>query len=112
MIESYSALPVGKYEEIIRISRDTALEEVDRQARILAVLTGLSADDILHLPIQDYKGLVRRSRFLESEALGDPGNIRTAIARTYKLRDFTLVPVTDFRKLTVAQYVDFQTFAK
>lgn len=111
MIDSYSRLPVGKYEEIHRIAEENTADELDRQARILAVLSGLTVKEIYALPITEYKEMVRASRFLEVRALTDEGNLRYRVAKSYRIGDFTLVPVLDFRKLTTAQYVDFQTFA-
>ena len=34
------------------------------------------------------------------------------MAKSYPVGEFVLVPVTDMRKITTAQYIDFQTFSK
>ena len=110
MIDSYRRLTVGQYEEIQAVDKRTDLEDLDKQVKILSVLSGRPEGDILRLPIPEYREAVRRSRFLEVSAL-DKAGLRPAIAKSYRLGDLVLIPVTDFRKVTTAQYVDFQTFA-
>lgn len=110
MIDSYRRLTVGQYEEIQALCKRKDLEDLDIQVKLLAILSGRPEGDILRLPIPEYREAVRRSRFLEVSALEKAG-LRPAVAKSYRLGDMTLVPVTDFRKVTTAQYVDFQTFA-
>lgn len=105
IIDNYGDLPLGKYEEILRISRDETLEEIDTQVRIIAVLAGMTEEDVLNLPINQYRELAARSRFLETA----PRN-PSRLADSYKIGKFELVPVMDMRKVTTAQYIDFQTF--
>ena len=106
IIDNYDKLTLGKYMEIQAISKDESLEDIDRQAQILSVLTGVSVDEILHLPILEYKELVSRAGFL------NPENISYhPVANKYLVGGFTLIPVTDYRKLETCQYIDFQTYA-
>lgn len=106
IIDNFNKLPLGKYLEIQAVSRDETLEEIDRQAQILSILTGVSEEEILHLPIMKYKELVAKSRFL------NPENISyKQIAKKYVVGEYQLIPVTDFRKLETCQYIDFQTYA-
>ena len=107
-IDNYRDLPVGKYEEIVRIC-EQEMTEVDRKVAILSVLTGKTEDEILHLPIPTFTEYSRRSRFLESEC---PDNLIPAVRKSYALGGFVLLPVTDIRKINAAQYIDFQTFSK
>jgi hypothetical protein len=74
--------------------------------QILSILTGVAEEEILHLPIGEYKELVARSQFL------NPENVPyKQVAKKYLVGDFQLIPVTDFRKLETCQYIDFQTYA-
>lgn len=107
-IDNYRDLPVGKYEEIVRLC-DEEMTDVDRKVAILSVLTGLTEDEVLHLPLDKFSEYSARSRFLESEC---PENLIPGVARSYPIGGFVLVPVTDIRKITAAQYIDFQTFSK
>lgn len=106
IIDSYNKLSLGKYIEIQEISRNESLEEIDKQVQILSILTGIAEEEILHLPIGDYKELVAKSAFLSPEGIN-----YHPIAKKYLVGDFELVPVTDFRKLETAQFIDFQTYA-
>lgn len=106
IIDNYNKLTLGQYMEIQAISKDETLEEIDRQAQILSVLTGVSEDEILHLPIMEYKELVARSAFL------NPENITYhPVAKKYIVGGFDLIPCRDFRRLETCQYIDFQTYA-
>ena len=106
IIDSYNKLTLGKYMEIQEISRNESLEDIDKQVQILSILTGVAEEEILHLPIQDYKELVAKSGFL------DPENINYhPVAKKYLLGKFELIPCRDFRKIETCQYIDFQTYA-
>lgn len=106
IIDSYNKLTLGKYMEIQEVSRNESLEDIDKQVQILSILTGVAEDEILHLPIQDYKELVAKSSFL------DPENINYhPVAKKYLLGKFELIPCRDFRKIETCQYIDFQTYA-
>lgn len=106
IIDSYNKLPLGKYMEIQEVSRNESLEDIDKQVQILSILTGVAEEEILHLPIQDYKELVVKSGFL------DPENINYhPVAKKYILGKFELIPCRDFRKIETCQYIDFQTYA-
>ena len=106
IIDNYNDLMLGQYMAIQAISRQEGLEEIDRQAQILAILTGQEAEEILHLPIGDYKDLVARADFLSLPEIPHP-----RVAKKYIAGKFELIPVRDFRKLEACQYVDFQTYA-
>ena len=106
MIDNYKSLPLGKYLDICQVCKDTSLEELDRQVKILSILSDMSEDEILHLPIPKYKEMVAKSKFLE-----DIDKNEHKAARLYIVGDWQLVPTMDYRKMETAQYVDFQTFA-
>lgn len=106
-IDNYRDLPVGKYEEIVRLCNEE-MTEVDRKVAILAILTGKTEEEILHLPLPTFTEYAAKSRFLEHEC---PPNLIPGVSRAYHLGEFVLLPVTDIRKITAAQYIDFQTFS-
>ena len=106
IIDNFDTLSLGKYQEIQEVSRNESLEDIDKQVQILSILTGEAEEEILHLPITDYKALVAKSAFL------DPHNITYhPVAKKYIVGKFDLIPVKDFRKIETAQYIDFQTYA-
>ena len=107
-IDNYRDLPVGKYEEIVRLCNDE-MTEVDRKVAILSILTGKTEDEILKLPLPTFTEYSAKSRFLEKEC---PENLIPGVSRAYHLGGFVLLPVTDIRKITAAQFIDFQEFSK
>lgn len=107
MIDNYRDLAIGLYNEICEINRREDIDELHKQVATLAILTGMGEEDIYDLPIGEYRHLAEKARFLE---LPYEGQILTA--KTYTLEGWQLQPVEDYRKITTAQYIDFQTFIK
>lgn len=105
IIDNYSRLTLGKYMDIQAISNNESLEEIDRQVQILSILTGVAEEEIMHLPIGEYKELVERSMFLTGELTYHP------VAKKYICGGFELYPVRDYRKIETCQYIDFTTYA-
>ena len=106
IIQSYKELPIGDYQDILALCKDESLEELDRQVKILSILTKVDEDTLLNLPIQEFKVLTSRMGFLEKDL---PTKV-TRLEDSYKIGKFELVPVTDMRKVITAQYIDFQSF--
>ena len=108
IIDNYRDLPFGKYEEIVRLC-ETEMTDLDRKVAVISVLTGKTEDEVLKLPLDTFTRFSASTRFLEAEC---PQNLIPAVSKTYPVGGFTLVPVTDMREVTAAQYIDFQTFAE
>lgn len=106
MIESYNELPVGKYLEIQEIIKED-MSDIDKQVAIIAVLTDLTENEVLNIPITEYKGYAEKSMFLDRHM-----DVPKQVASVYEIGDWKLIPTTDIRKMTTAQYIDFQTFSK
>lgn len=107
-IDNYRDLPIGKYEEIVRLCEQD-MTDVDRRVAIVAILSGLTEDEVLNLPLDQFSDFSARSRFIEREC---PENLIPGVARSYAIGGFVLIPTTDIRKITTAQYIDFQTFSQ
>lgn len=107
MIDNYRNLPVGKWLEILELSKDENVDALEQQVKTIAILTGLTEDEVLDLPIMEYKSLAAKTKFLEKDYDG-----KLQIAKSYGLNGMELIPVKDFNKITTAQYVDYQTFSK
>lgn len=108
IIDNYRDLPYGKYEEIVRLC-ETEMTDVDRKVAVISALTGKTEDEVLRLPLETFTRYSAATRFLEAEC---PENLIPAVSKTYPVGGFVLVPVADMRKVTAAQYIDFQTFAE
>lgn len=107
MIDNYRSLPIGKYLEILELSKDESVDALTQQVKTISILTGKTEDEVLALPIMEYKELAGKTRFLEKDYDG-----KLQVAKSYGLAGMQLLPVKDFTKITTAQYVDFQTFSK
>lgn len=107
MIDNYRDLPIGKYLEICDIAKDESLDVLNEQVKVISILTDMSEDDILGLPITDYKDMSRRLVFLRKEYDGE-----LPVAKSYKIGGFELIPEKDLTKITTAQFIDFQTFSR
>lgn len=107
IIDNYRDLPIGVYLDILSI-QETEPDEFRRQALTIGALAALNEQEVLALPIDEYKRLRASSAFLSQPCPED----LLRISHTYPVGPWTLRPVLDYGKLTVAQYVDFQTFSK
>ena len=108
IIDNYRKLPIGKYNEIVKLC-ETEMDEVDRKVSIVAILTGLTEDEVLALPLTDFTECCAKAKFID---LPCPETLIPSVSKSYPVGGFNLVPVTDMRKVTTAQYIDFITFSK
>ena len=104
IIDNLHDLPIGKYLRILEIGRSDA-EDIDKSTAVLEVLTGWNASDIESLSLVEYSALASGCGWLYAEPQPTP------IERAYRVGDFVLQP-TKAEKLTTAQFIDFQQFAK
>ena len=108
IIDNYRKLPIGKYNEIVKLC-ETEMDEVDRKVKIVGILTGLTDDEVLALPITDFTECCAKAKFID---LPCPETLIPSVSKSYPVGGFNLVPVTDMRKVTTAQYIDFLAFSK
>lgn len=106
MIQNYDTLTVGKYEAIMRAQRSHADDINRRNLAILSILTDKSEEELLDMPVPQFRALMDKASFLRRPLRAAP------VCKTYALGDMTLRPVADIDKMTTAQYIDFQTLAK
>lgn len=108
IIDNYRKLPIGKYNEIVKLC-ETEMDELDRKVKIVGILSGLTDDEVLALPLTDFTECCAKARFID---LPCPETLIPSVSKSYPVGGFNLVPVTDMRKVTAAQYIDFLTFSK
>ena len=106
MIDNYKDLSVGKYLKILDMCEDGAIDNVQRQVGILSILSDMPEDEIMNLPLPEYMEMSARLGFLKVSP-----ELPEKPAGKYKVGKWILVPVVDTRKMTAAQYIDFQAFA-
>lgn len=103
MIDNYNNLPIGMYLKIRKAVEGDG-EDIDKQVKVVAFLSGKTEDEVLHLPISEYTALARKADFLAGEAIDQP------VRKEYNVAGWTLIPTTDYRKMETGQYIDFQAF--
>lgn len=103
MIDNYKALTLGTYMRVNEVLESQA-EDLDKQVEIIAILSGKTTDEVLLLPLAEYSAMAEKTAFLREYCKP------MEIGEDWRYED--LVPVTDFRKINTAQYIDFQTFSK
>lgn len=107
IIDNYRNLPIGKYMDILALSQDESVDALTQQVKTISILTDIPEDEVLSLPLEQYRELAGKTRFLEKEYDG-----KLMVAKSYKVGGFELIPVKDFSKIITSQYVDYQNFAK
>lgn len=108
MITRYEDLPLGEYMKIDAILRGEG-DELEKQVRVIALLSGNTEDEVLALPLDEYASRAAKAAFL-AKPYQQSGEVKRT-AKEFVIGGMTLIPTTDFTKITTAQYVDFQTFA-
>lgn len=108
IIDSYNALPLGAYLDILDINSDECLDDLGRQTAILAVLTGLNEKDVLLLPLDEYASLAAHMEFLSH----DVPQPRRSIGKILSIGKNKYRIPQNPAKITTAQFVDFRSWAE
>ena len=107
MITSYSNLPIGKYQSILEALKNTK-DDIDAHVTMLSILYDMEVEDVYNLPLQKYAELSESISFL----LHPLPSVRGRICKEYKCGNMVLVPTTDVKKFTAAQFIDYQQMIK
>lgn len=103
MITCFDKLNLAKFSEIQQIVKEGG-DWQEMNLRIVSVLSDISAEELLQMPISEVSKLAMHARFLDA-----PIGVEK-IARHYKVGKVELIPSVDVSKFTTAQYVDFLQF--
>ena len=106
MIDNYNDLTIGKYQEIKAVIDGEVVEEYATNISLVAILADMTEDEVMSLDLKEYKVLNQKLTFLMEEPP------RRMVADKYKIGGFELETMLAVDKMTVAQYVDYQTFVK
>lgn len=104
MITSYKDLPLGKWEEIYKL-RDEEDNELT-QIKLLSILSDMTENEILDLPLNEFKSLNNLSAFL----LEPPQ--KKQVETEYLLGENIYEVISNPNDLIVSQFIDYQTFVK
>lgn len=106
MIDNYNDLTVGKYQEIRVLLNGKVVDEYSTNIQLVSILSDMTEDEVLSLELTQYKALNQKLSFL----LQEPP--KRMIANVYKIGGYELETMLAIDKMSVAQYVDYQTFVK
>lgn len=106
MIDNYNDLTVGKYQEIRVLLNGEVVDEYSTNIQLVSILSDMTEDEVLSLELTQYKALNQKLSFL----LQEPP--KRMIANVYKIGGYELETMLAIDKMSVAQYVDYQTFVK
>lgn len=105
MEQVWDNISVGEFVEIRAILADESRNAEDKQIAIAALLQGISEDELLNMPLDE-----AREAFALANSLDSPPK-RSRIRQLYRVGAWTL-RATEAKDMTVAQWVDFQTFGR
>lgn len=103
MITSYSNLPMGKYQRVIEALKQNE-DAIDAHVEMLSILYDMTPEDVMNMPLEQYQELSFNCSFLMQPL----PPIKGRICKEYKFGDMVLVPTTDIKKFSAAQYIDYQ----
>lgn len=104
MIDSYNKLTLAKYQELYSIEW-SEMNEIDIQANMIAILNDMSVDEVMDLPINEYKKMVQSTVFLTKEPV-----INKRIPNKLKLNDAEYEIIKQVKDMTAGQYIDYQQY--
>lgn len=105
MITNYDSLTVGKYEALLRARADHEGDTNELNLHVLSILSDMTVDQLLDMKVPEFRAMMDRAGFLCTAPRP------SEVARQYRFGDLILMSVTDIRKMTAAQYIDFQNFS-
>lgn len=103
---TYYDLSIDKYLQIKEIL-ENAEDELDTQVAILCVMNECSEDDLLDLPLPEYKRKVAELNFLSVPIVPNP-NCPKSITIDNEVYDV----VRDVNKFTAGQYIDYNSLIR
>lgn len=103
--DGWYGVTLEKFGRIRAILGDTARSAEDRQVALAALLQGVSEERLLGMPLSE-----AGAAFAAAAALGEAPR-RAKVRKTYLVAGWEL-RVTEARELSVAQWVDFQTYGR
>lgn len=103
MITSYSNLPMGKYQRVIDALKKNE-DAIDAHVEMLSILYDLTPEEVMNMPLEQYQELSFNCSFLMQPL----PPVKGRICKEYKFGDMVLVPTTDIKKFSAAQYIDYQ----
>ena len=106
MINNYRDLSLEKYLEIQDIEW-LEMDEIDVQTTLISILADMDFEDVLDLPIPQYKKLAEQLEFLKVSPNVKPKRIDNVVING---KEFMVIKKVE--DMTAGQYIDFQHYFK
>ena len=106
MIDNYNDLTIGKYQEIQAVLNGEIVDEYATNIQLVSILSDMTEDEVGSMGLTEYKALNQKLVFLTEMP------VQKMVADKYKIGGFELDTMLAVDKMTVSQYVDYQTFIK
>lgn len=106
MINNYKDLTLEKYIELYELDIH-GMEEIDIQSNIISILSDMTVDEILELPLPEYRKLAQQTAFMTvaPQVKGRKISKVNINGKEYEVLD-------KIDKMTTGQYIDYQTYLK
>ena len=105
MEQVWDNISVGEFVEIRAILEDESRSFDEKQIALAAVVAGLTEDELLDMPLEEARPAFAKAGGLESLPK------RSRIRQIYRIGRWVL-RATEAKDMTVAQWVDFQTYGR
>lgn len=103
--KNWTQISISDYMELQEIiNREDA---VDVEIGLVALLCGVGEEEILDLPLPEYQRLRSEAQFIAQFP-----EVKNKAPKSVTIGDKKYDIITNMRKLTTAQYIDFQTYLK
>ena len=103
--KNWTQISISDYMELQEIIKMEDI--VDMEIGIIALLCGVSEDEILNLPIPEYQQLLASAHFISEFP-----KVKNKAPKSITIGNIKYDVITNMRKLTTAQYIDFQTYLR
>lgn len=104
MIDSYDKLTIGKYRELIKLEKE---DDMTYGLQILSVLSDISEDDLMNMPLDEFSSMMAKTKFLYKEIekldYNHLGKTLTINGKKYEI-------IKSARKMTAGQYIDYKNY--
>lgn len=104
MINNYKDLTIEKYIELYELDIQ-GLTELDIQSNIIAILSDLTVDEVLDLPIPQYKKLAQQTAFMTV-----PPQVKARKINKVKINNKSYKVLDKVEDMTTGQYIDYQSY--
>lgn len=106
-IDSWNKMSVSDYCKIQEIAQDKEMEAFDVEVAFISILCGVDEEEILNLPVPEFQRLRGQAQFVANFP-----EIKAKAPKKIVINGKECTVTTDFKKITTAQYIDFQTYFK